>query len=115
MTINASRTWVIEEFAKSYEASNIVTLPSNFNGKVQIDATQILNPDTGISSVDTVVDANSGTITIGSLAVSGDLMKATFNVSGFDDGTTYRMVATVTTTDSQTLPLVGTLVGDDNP
>lgn len=115
MTIAAYRTWTINKDARSFKSNEIIELPPTFNGTLAMDFSQILNPNTIISSADSVADADSGSITIGSPSVSGDKRSVLFNVSNLIDGTTYRIVVTITTSDSQTIPGTGILKGEDNP
>lgn len=114
--IHEQRTWLVRDGDEGLESSAILTLPAAFAGTLAFDFSQILNEDTCLSTLSSVADDDGdATIVFKNLRLDGSKTFAMFDVAGLTNATDYRVRATATTTDSQTLPVVGVLKCRDNP
>lgn len=115
--IDDSRTWHARYSSAGYVSDEVITVQPGFSGTMAVDFTDVLNPGTVISTVDSVSDeaSQSPAITIDNLAASQDKTKAHFDISDITDNKEYRLKVTVTTTDSQTLPVDCRLDGEETP
>ena len=69
----------------------------------------LLNEDTAIQSVDSVVITGAAMVTATDLSRAADCKRANYTVPALATTGTYTVTVTVTTTDSQTIPMTGTL------
>jgi len=115
--VDESRTWPIEKTSAGFRSPKTITLQPGFAGTLAVDLSRVLNPGTGVASVDSVTDEESQTPAIGltNLVASGDRRHARFDVSNLSDGNSYRLKVMVGTTDGQTLPCDVLLVCEETP
>ena len=108
-TIASDRTWRLESGVDAPTARNIITLNAGDEPTLAMDFADILNPGTGVQTVDAVIDTLAGPITIDTLLPSQDREQAHFDVSGLQSGLRYKLKVSITTTDGQPLSGHGTL------
>ena len=107
-----SRTFYVGR--EGSRSRNIVTLNTWSTGTVTlaVDFLDLLNPDTAITSVDTVTVTNVATgvtVTTSNLRRQKGLRKANFDVASIASAGRFDVVIKVTSTDTQPLTMAGTL------
>lgn len=106
--VGEGREWTVERDGRVaptlvIAATDSVTLSMNFG--------RFLNPETSLSTADTVVDQSSNSLVTSNVVLSGDKLKMYFDVLAADlaVSTTYKMRCTGTTTDGNTISADGPL------
>lgn len=101
--VSTQRTWVLGSSNENDRAPQIITMTAGAAGTLAMDFVGQLNPDTGVSSVDTVTDTSGNGLVPTNLLPSQDRRRAHFDVTGLTAGLRYDLKVTVTTSDGQTL------------
>lgn len=107
--VDDSRTYRIRNTDEGWEARNLITIKTGVTVTLAIDLSEILNPGTGASTFSAI--AVTGTaLTTSNLAVAGDSRLCHFDVANPTVAGERTLVATIATSDSQTLKVEMVLV-----
>lgn len=98
--VSKSRTWVVDE--EGVEARNTITLTSADSVTVAMEFHEVLNPQTTITSVTSVLETQEQ-ITATSITIAQDRQTVHFNITGLVSLSEYRFRVTAVTTDGQTI------------
>lgn len=105
--VDDSRTWVMSKRGLGHKAQPIVTVTNGFNGPLQLDLTEALNPNTIVQSVVSI--ASDLAATLDNERLSGDRMRVLFDASALEAGT-HTITVRVQTTTTPSLPILCTLI-----
>ena len=107
--VSPKRTWYVTERGEGYRAPNIITVQDGFAGTFQFDFAN--NTEATITGTPAVTITGADSVTATNIRLRASDQKAVlFNVPALTTVGTYTVKVTASTTDSQTIPVEGTLV-----
>ena len=106
--VGEGREWAVERDGR---VANTVTIAATDSVTLSMNFDRFMNPETSLSSADSVADQSGNALSTSGLVLSGDKRKLYFDVAAADltAATSYLMRCSATTTDSQAISADGTL------
>lgn len=99
--VSSNRVWRILKSADGATASNIIQLNSGTTATLEMDFSQVLNPQTSVANVTSAVDASGNGLSLTNAVVAQSRVAAHVDVTTIPAGR-YRVRITIATTDTQT-------------